>query len=122
MKTLNKLVAATILGLSTACAPIFRTGNVNFHPLNEGCVEGLPVKVSYNGDESWKIIRIESPDGHYVEAVDEPISPKNYLWFFDKVTHSSNIELNHPLRKYLSSEVLEDLYNQVKSGRNKKCS
>ncbi len=119
--TLRNLVAGAALIGATVCAPLqIRTlGKVSLHPMMEGCVDGLPAKISYNDDESWRIIRIESPDGNYVEAEDY-VTDKDGQ--FDKYTHSPNLEMNHPLRKYASFEVLKEIYRKVNSGELEKCS
>ena len=114
-KTLRNLIAAVALVSTTACAlpPQLRTSRkVDLHPMMKGCIEGMSAKISYNNDESWRIIRIESPDGRYVEAEDY-VTDKDGR--FNSYTHSS-LELNHPLRKYASLEVLEEIYQKIKSG------
>jgi len=109
-KTLKNLIAAAALVGTTACALPLR--KVDLHPMMKGCIEGMSVKISYNNDESWRIIRIESPNGCYVEAKDY-VTDKDGR--FNSYTHSS-LELNHPLRKYASLEVLEEIYQKIKSG------
>lgn len=109
-KTLRKLVACAVLIGTTACALPLR--KVDLYPMMKECIEGMSVKISYNNDESWRIIRIESPDGRYVEAEDH-VTDKDGR--FNSYTHSS-LELNHPLKKYASFEVLEEIYQKVKSG------
>ena len=107
---LRNLVAIVALVGTTACALPLR--KVDLHPMMKECIEGMSVKISYNNDESWRIIRIESPDGRYVEAEDH-VTDKDGR--FNSYTHSS-LELNHPLKKYASFEVLEEIYQKVKSG------
>ena len=117
-KTLRNLIAAVALVGTTACAlpPQLRTlRKVDLHLMMKRCIEGMSVKISYNNDESWRIIRIESPDGRYVEAEDY-VTDKDGR--FNSHTHSS-LELNHPLRKYASFGVLEEIYQKVKSGELK---
>jgi len=115
-KTLRKLVACAVLIGTTACALPLR--KVDLHPVMKGRIEGMSVKISYNNDDSWRIIRIESPEGSYVEAEDY-VTDKDGR--FNSYTHSS-LELNHPLRKYTSFEVLEEIYQKIKSGKLKNVS
>jgi hypothetical protein len=117
--TLRKIVTGITLGFSTACAPFLGRGSVDYHPLNEGCVGGFPVEISYNDDESWRIIRIESPDGAYVGAEDYATDHDGRFNYF---TYYPELELNHPLKKYASMDVLEQIYNDVKNGEISKCS
>jgi hypothetical protein len=115
-KTLRKLVACAVLIGATACALPLR--KVDLHPMMKGCIERMSVKISYNNDESWRIIRMESPDGCYVEAEDYVTDKDGH---FNSYTHSP-LELNHPLRKYASFEILEEIYQKVKSGELKNVS
>ena len=114
-ETLRNLVVCAALVGATACALPRTLRKVDLHPMMKGCIEGMFVKISYNNDESWRIIRIESPDGRYVEAEDYATDKDGR---FNSYTHNS-LELNHPLRKYASFEVLEEIYQKVKSGELK---
>ena len=113
---LKNIILGSALALSTACFPFVNTGAVRFHPLEKGCIEGLPVEVSYNDDESWRIIQIRSPDGQYVYAEDYAIDNDGK---FDVYGHSGDIALNHPLRKYINLETLKNLYNKIRKGELK---
>ena len=120
-KTLRNLVACVALVGATACAlplQVRTLRKVDLHPMMKGCIEAISVKISYNNDESWRIIRIESPDGGYVEAEDYVTDKDGH---FNSYTHSP-LELNHPLRKYASFEILEEIYQKVKSGELKNVS
>jgi hypothetical protein len=110
---LRNLVAIVALMGTTACALPLR--KVDLHPMMKRCIEGMSVKISYNNDESWRIIRVESPDGRYVEAEDYATDKDGR---FDSYTHGF-LELNHPLKKCASLEVLEEIYQKVKSGELK---
>ena len=85
---------------------------VVFHPRIVGYVEGMRTLLSYNDDGSWRIIRIESPDGAYIEAEDSVTD--NDGEFDSRTISPSDITLNHPLTKYNSFKVLEKIYQRIK--------
>jgi len=121
--TLRNLVSGIVLTGVTACTPLSgilpeRMGQFSLHPVTERCIEGLPVRISHNSDESWRLIRIESPDAGYVEAEDYVTDNDGR---FDILTFSG-VEFNHPLRKYHNLSVMEEIYRRVKEGRIARCS
>lgn len=110
----NKFLSGALTGLVAlviGCSP-FSSGKVDYHPAKEGKIEGLSVTISYNNDECWRVIRISSLDGKYVEAED-------YITDCDKkfnvISHEGSLNVGHPLRKYTSFEVLEKVYQKIKS-------
>src|SRR3989344_2320378 len=96
MNLRNILGVGAILG-TTACASLPLVGrSIEPNLIKEGCVEGMPVRIFYDSSRSNLILRINSPDGTYLEA--EDVNHK-VGGGFDFIAHS-RVPLNHSLTRY----------------------
>ena len=113
-KKVRKPIIYGLAGLVISCSPLLRK-NVDHYEVKGWKIGDISIKISYDDNECWRVIKVSTPDRIYVEARDEITDcDKKFNNLTTNLSYETDKDIGHPLMEYKSFKVLEELYKEIK--------